>query len=107
MKDFPQQSTPQLAQNHELVRLYLDIGQCRFIHKLLAKESVRMRQHQIEDKNDAVSQLLDNIERHAYPSISQPFHTNPSVDDYLDAENLEDLDALLSAIYVPGVFCHE
>lgn len=107
MKDFPQQVIPQIAQNHELVRLHVDIGQCRFIHKLLAQEFERMRQHDIADKNDAVSQLLDHFENYAYPSISQPLHSNQALDDYLAAENQEDINALLSAAYVPGVFCHE
>jgi hypothetical protein len=107
MKEFPLQENLHTAQNHELVRLYLDIGQCRFIHKLLAREFERMRQHDIADKNDAVSQLLDHFENYAYPSISMPLHSDQALDDYLAAENQKDINALLSAVYVPGVFCHE
>lgn len=106
MKDFPHlQNSP--AQNHELVRLHLDIGQCRFIHKLLSKEYQRIIQNGIHDKNDAVMQLLDNFEKYAYPRISKFVHRDESLEEYIDTQDEQALSQVLSSIYVQGVFQYE
>lgn len=95
------------AQNHELVRLHLDIGQCRFIHKLLAKEYRRIIENGIHDKNDAVMQLLDNFEKYAYPRISKFVHRDDSLEQYIDSQDDKEISELLSASYVQGAFEHE
>lgn len=109
MKDFPQQATSQLAQNHELVKLYLDIGQCRYIHHLLSKELADMHQHGREfcDKNDALLQLLHQFQACAYPASSKPLHVDDSLDAYINSISQQDINALLSAVYIPGVLSHE
>lgn len=87
MKDILCESSAEVARNHELVKLYLDVGQCRFIHKLLFKEFDAMLQHHITDKNDAVSQLLGHFERYAYPPVSLPVHSDERVDPYIEAQD--------------------
>lgn len=107
MKDFPLQEKSLVAQNHELVRLHLDIGQCRFIHKLINQECQRMLDNSITDKNDAVLMLACRFEAHAYPGISKTFHRDESLDAYIDDSDRDDLNELLSLNYVHGVFSHE
>lgn len=109
MKSFPHHSNNQIAQDHELVKLYLDVGQCRFIHHLLSKELADMPKHDREfcDKNDALLQLLGQFEAYAYPSASKSLHVDTSLDDYINSNGQEDINALLSAVYVPGVLSHE
>ncbi len=109
MKSFPHHTNNQIAQNHELVKLYLDVGQCRFIHRLLSKELADMPKHDREfcDKNDALLQLLEHFEAYAYPSASKPLHVDTSLDEYINSNSHEDINAFLSAVYVSGVLSHE
>ena len=101
MKNLPQQHSP--AKPHEFIRLYLDIGQCRFIHKLLNEKYQLAIANALPDKNEALGQLLDKFEKHAFPAISQPFHKDDSFDAYIDAQDINDLHELASYIYVDGV----
>lgn len=106
MKDFPlQQNSP--AQNHELVGLHLDIGQCRFIHRLLKFELQRIYQNGSLDKNDAVLQLTEQMHGYAYPQVSQALHRDESLEEYIYGSSQDELNDFLSSIYVQGSFEHE
>ena len=92
-----------LVQPYELVRMYLDIGQCRFIHALLSEKFKSDKAKGLIDKNDALGQLLHRFKNEAYPSVSKPFHKDESFDAYIDAQDTEDLGKLCAYIYVDGV----
>ena len=97
------QTKENLAQPYELVRMYLDIGQCRFIHALLNEKFKSDKAKGLIDKNDALEQLLRSFKNKAYPSVSKPFHKDESFDAYIDAQETEDLGKLCACIYVDGV----
>ena len=91
------------AKPHEFVRLYLDIDQCRFIHALLSEKFKSDKAKGLPDKNNALEQMLDRFERHAYPSLSTPFHKDESFEIYLDSQDPQGINELLQELYVDGV----
>lgn len=107
MKDFLLQDKSLAAQPHELVVLHLDIGQCRFIRRLLKSEFSRMTENGILDKNDAVLALLDHFTGYAYPDESKFIHRDEPLEEYIDEFPPEEIAALLSFGYIDGVLLHE
>ena len=90
------------AKNHELVRMNLDIGQCRYIQCLLSKEFLFRQANALPDKNNALEQLLDQFERYAFRSPSTPIHQDDSLNRWIDENDPEEINALLQKVYVEG-----
>ena len=90
------------AQHHELVKMYLTIRECRYIHRVLNEKFLLLQAKGLPDRNNALEQLLDHFERDAYPNASTPIHKKDHLSNFIEENDIDELNNLLKEVYVEG-----